>query len=445
MPKPVVVIVGRPNVGKSTLFNRIVGKKAAIVEDTPGVTRDRNYMNAVWDDKVFTIVDTGGFYPRHDDNIFTQIKEQALFAIDEADVIVHLLDGKDGANPYDADMVDILRTSGKRVLWAVNKVDTETREDRTYEFYSLGIEELFPVSAATGYNYDDFMDLLTGSFVELALEFDDYPNVAIVGRPNVGKSTLVNSLIGKKRLLVSPVAGTTRDSIDTPCSYYRRKYLLIDTAGIRRKDRRGYSIERFAMVRSLRAIDRCDVAIILIDATEGITTEDQKIAGLVNESLKSAIFALNKWDLVEGDHDKVLKKIEAQIARKLWFFQHAPVITTSGLEKKRITRFFPVIDELMKERKKRIPTSALNKFAETINIPPYKHKKVRIYYMTQYRTSPPGFALFTNRPEGIRPSHLRNIEARLREEYSFKGTPLLMKVRQRSGERSGQRSARKRK
>jgi GTP-binding protein len=441
MPKPVVVIVGRPNVGKSTLFNRIVGKKAAIVKDTPGVTRDRNYMDALWDDRGFTIVDTGGFYPRHDDNIFTQIKEQALFAIDEADVIVHLLDGKEGANPYEVDMVDILRTSGKRVIWAVNKVDTETREDRTYEFFSLGIEELFPVSAATGYNFDDFMDLLTSSFSETAPEPEDYPKVAIVGRPNVGKSTLVNALTGKKRLLVSPVAGTTRDAIDTLCSYYKRKYLLIDTAGIRRKDRRGYSIERFAMVRSLKAIDRSDVAIILVEATEGITSEDQKIAGLVNESLKSAIFALNKWDMVEGDHEKVLKKLEAQIARKLWFFGHAPVITTSGLEKKRITKFFPIIDEVMEERRKRIPTAALNKFAESLSIPPYKHRKVKIYYMTQYRTSPPGFALFSNRPEGIRPSHLRNIESRLREKYGFKGTPILIKVRQRSGERS----ARKRK
>lgn len=435
MPKPIVVIVGRPNVGKSTLFNRIVGKKAAIVEDTPGVTRDRNYMDAVWDDKGFTIVDTGGFYPKHDDNIFTQIKEQALFAIDEADVIIHLLDGKDGANPYEADMVEILRASGKRVLWAVNKVDTETREDRTYEFYSLGIEELFPISAATGYNYDDFMDMVTGSFKETGPEPEDYPRVAIVGRPNVGKSTLVNALIGKKRLLVSPVAGTTRDSIDTLCSYYRRKYQLIDTAGIRRKDSRGYSIERFAMVRSLKAIERCDIAIILIDASQGITSEDQKIAGLVNESLKSAIFALNKWDLVEGDHAKVLKKLESQIARKLWFFDHAPVITTSGLEKKRITKFFPIIDEVMKARRKRVPTAALNKFAESLSIPPYKHRRVKIYYMTQFRNSPPGFALFTNRPEGIMPSHLRNIESRLRAEYGFIGTPLLIKVRQRGGER----------
>jgi GTP-binding protein len=395
-------------------------------------------MDAEWDGKGFVIVDTGGFYPRHDDNIFTQIKEQALFAIDEADVIVHLLDGKEGANPYEADMVEILRSSGKRVIWAVNKVDTETREDRAYEFYSLGIEELFPVSAATGYNFVDFMDLVTGSFMEAGPEPDGYPKVAIVGRPNVGKSTIVNALTGKKRLLVSPVAGTTRDSIDTICSYYRRKYLLIDTAGIRRKDRRGYSIERFAMVRSLKAIERCDVAIIMLDASAGILSEDQKIAGLVNESLKSAIFALNKWDLVE-DHAKLMKKLEGQIAKKLWFFQHAPVITTSGLEKKRITKFFPIIDDVIKERNKRIPTAALNKFAETLSIPPYKHRKVKIYYMTQYRTAPPGFALFTNRPEGIRPSHLRNIESRLREMYGFKGTPILIKVRQRGRERNAGR------
>lgn len=424
--------------GKSTLFNRILGKKAAIVEDTPGVTRDRNYMDAIWDDKGFVIVDTGGFYPKHDDNIFTQIKEQALFAIDEADVIVHLLDGKEGANPYETDMVEILRASGKRVIWAVNKVDTETREDRAYDFYSLGVEDIIPISAATGYNFDDFMDLLTAAFTETEPEPEGYPKVAIVGRPNVGKSTLVNALTGKKRLLVSPVSGTTRDSIDTLCGYYKRKYLLIDTAGIRRKDRRGYSIERFAMIRSLRAIDRCDIAIILVDATTGIVSEDQKIAGLVNENLKSVIFALNKWDLVE-DYEKRLKELERQIAKKLWFFKHAPVITTSGLEKKRITKFFPVIDELMQERNKRIPTAKLNKFAESVSIPPYKGRKVKIFYMTQYRTSPPGFALFTNKPEGIKDSHLRNLESRLRDEYGFNGTPLLIKVRQRGEQRGVKR------
>lgn len=420
--------------GKSTLFNRMLGKQTAIVDDTPGVTRDRNYMDATWDDKGFVVVDTGGFYPKHDDNIFVQIKEQALFAINEADVIVHILDGKEGTNPYDADMVQILRSSDKRVIWAVNKVDTETREDRILDFYSLGIEELISISAATGYNFDDFMDILTESFPETTEKIDDSPKVAIVGKPNVGKSTLVNALIGKQRLLVSPVAGTTRDPIDTPCTYYRRKYLLIDTAGIRRKDKFGYSIERFAMIRSLKTIERCDIALIMIDAHAGIVAEDQKIAGMVNERGKGAILVLNKWDLVE-DHEKQRKKLEKQIAKKLFFFDHAPIVTTSGTQKKRITNLFPIIDEVVNERNKRIPTADLNKFAETLSVPPYKGKKVKIFYITQYRTAPPGFALFTNIPEGIKDSHLRNIESRIRETYGFNGSPIIIRVRQRGQKR----------
>lgn len=270
MAKPIVVIVGRPNVGKSTLFNRITGSYTAIIEDVPGVTRDRNYLDAEWEDKRFIVVDTGGFYPEPAEDIFLQIKEQALFAIEEGDVIIHLLDGKDGLTPSDREIAQMLRESGKRVLWAVNKIDGPTREDRLYDFYQLGTEELWPISAATGYECDDFMDKLVSLLPPAIEETVDYPKIAIVGKPNVGKSTLINTLLSKKRMIVSPVPGTTRDSIDSVCTYYGRKYLFIDTAGLKRKDMAGYSIERFSAVRALRSIERCDAALIVLTRAEAL-------------------------------------------------------------------------------------------------------------------------------------------------------------------------------
>jgi GTP-binding protein len=428
MAKPVLVIVGRPNVGKSTLFNRIVGSRAAIVEDIPGVTRDRNYMDAEWEGKGFVAVDTGGFYPRHDDNIFQQIKEQALFAMEEADIIIHLLDGREGLNPYDTELVEILRASGKPVIWAVNKIDAPSRESLILDFYPLGVEELMHVSAATGYNFDELMDRAASALPPSEPTALDYPRVAVIGRPNVGKSTMINALLGKRRLLVSPVPGTTRDSIDSICPYYRRKYLLIDTAGIRRKDRLGYSLERFAMLRTMRSIERADVAVIIIDATEGIVTEDQKIAGMVHEKEKGAIFLLNKWDLVE-EPDAALKVLTAQMKDKLWFFLHAPVLTTSGTERKRITKLFPLVDGIIKERSKKISTPMLNRFLKGITIAPHKGKKVKLLYVTQVGTEPPRFSIFTNRPEGVRDSDRRHIEARLREKFSFKGTPIKIHIK----------------
>ena len=430
MPKPTLVIVGRPNVGKSTLFNRIVGKRAAIVEDVPGVTRDRNYMDAAWEGKGFVAVDTGGFFTEHDDNIFTQIKEQALFAIDEADVIIHVLDAKDGLNPHDRDLAQLLRQSGKSVIWVANKVDSEKREESAYGFYELGIDEVMPISATTGYNYTELIDKVASLLPEYEDEYEEYPRVAIVGRPNVGKSTLINSILGKKKLLVSPIAGTTRDAIDTVCSYYKRKYTLIDTAGIHRKARHGYTIERFAMMRALKAIERCDVALIVIDASEGIVAEDQKIAGLVHEAGKSAIFVFNKWDLVT-DHEKRLKELQTAIGRKMFFFSHAQVITTSGLEKKRITKLFPMIDDAMIERNKRIKTADLNRVDLGLNLPSHKGRNVKIYYLTQYASNPPAFTLFTNMPDAIKEHNIKHIESRLRALFSFAGSPIFIKVRKR--------------
>ncbi len=330
MPKSIVAIVGRPNVGKSTLFNRIVGRQAAIVEDIPGVTRDRNYLDATWDEHAFIVVDTGGFYAAPQDDITVQMREQAMYAVDEADVIIHMLDGPDGLTPPDRDLAALLRVSGKPVVWAVNKIDSPKREAQFLpEFYALGAEDIVPISSAHGHNIDELMERVLVHVKSSEAEESEYPAIAVIGRPNAGKSTLVNALLGKDRMLVSPIAGTTRDSIDSVCSYHKRKYLLIDTAGIRRKDSRGYSLERFAFVRAMKSIERADVAVIVIDATAGIVSDDQKIAGLVHEQGKSALFLLSKWDLLT-EHEEALKRFMNEFQRKFWFFDHAPVLTASG-------------------------------------------------------------------------------------------------------------------
>lgn len=434
MSKPVVVIVGRPNVGKSTLFNRMTGTHSAIVEDIPGVTRDRNYLDAKWDDKVFMVVDTGGFYPDPPEDIFAQAKEQAIFAVDEGDIIIHLLDGKDGLTPADMELARLLRASGKKILWAINKIDATTKEDRLYDFYMIGSEDLLPVSAATGHGYEEFMDKLGELLPKYEEEAAQYPMIAVVGRPNVGKSTLVNALLGKKRMLVSPVAGTTRDSIDSICTYHGRKYLVIDTAGLRKKGKVGYSVERFALVRAVRSIERCDVALVVLDSSEGITEQDIKIAGIVKEYGKGAIFLLNKWDLVPAP-DEVFKRIIPELTKKMWFSPYAPVITISGLVKKRITKVFPVIDNIIDERRKRIPTGELNRFFRDLTVkmmlPMYRGKTVKLFYMTQVREEPPGFVIFCNFPEAVKDQHLRFIEKGLRESFSFEGTPLKIYVRAR--------------
>lgn len=434
MAKPIVVIVGRSNVGKSTLFNRMTSSHTAIVEDIPGVTRDRNYLDAEYEDKHFVVVDTGGFYSEPVDDMFSQVKEQALFAIGEGDVIIHLLDGKDGLTASDMELSLLLRASGKKVLWAVNKIDAFSREDRLYDFYQIGTDNLFPVSAATGYGYEDFMDKVVSLLPSYTDEKTDYPKIAIVGRPNVGKSTLINILLSKNRMIVSPVPGTTRDSVDSICTYYGKKYLMIDTAGIRAKDRLGYSIDRFAMVRAVRSIERCDLAIIVIDASKGIVDQDQKIAGIVRDYGKGAIFLLNKWDLIDIPEERYIT-IVRELNRKMWFMQYAPALTVSALEKKRITKVFPVIDEIIKTRRIRIPTAELNKSFNDIvsgfSIPMYKGKSVKFYYITQVKTEPPSFAVFANYPAAIRDTHIRHMEKVLRNSFSFIGTPIRIYIKAR--------------
>jgi len=437
MAKPLVVIVGRPNVGKSTLFNRMVGSERAIVESFPGVTRDRNYMEVIWRERSFIVVDTGGFYPEPAEDIFHQAKEQAIFAIEEADIIIHLMDGKEGLNPNDIELARLLRASGKKVLWAVNKIDAPTREDRLYDFYRLGADTLSPVSAATGYEFEEFMDRLISLLPPSSVEGSqiDYPSVAVVGRPNVGKSTLVNTLLGKKRMIVSPVPGTTRDSIDSPCAYHGKKYLLIDTAGIRKKGKLGYSIERYAMVRAVRSVERCDVAMIVLDSPEGIVEQDLRVAGTVGHYGKGAVFLLNKWDLVK-EPEVAYKRYLEEFRNKFWFFNHAPLLTVSGRDRKRVTKVFPLIDGVISERRKRISTAELNMVLRGAlsRVPPpvHKGKAVKVFYITQVGIEPPEFVIFVNYPEGLKEAHVRFIERSLREQFSFNGTPIRLFVKGRS-------------
>ncbi|NWF52262.1 MAG: ribosome biogenesis GTPase Der [Nitrospirae bacterium] len=437
MQKPVVAIIGRPNVGKSTLFNRMTGAQVAIVEDIPGVTRDRNFRNAEWEGKRFLVIDTGGFYQEPTEDIFVQIKEQAIFAIEEADFIIHLLDGKTGLIPSDIEIARFLRTSGKKILWVVNKIDGPMRLERVHDFYTIGAEELFPISAATGYGYDDLMDRLSSLLPQYIEEDIEYPKIAIVGRPNVGKSTLVNTLLGKKRMIVSPIAGTTRDSIDSICTYFRKKYLLIDTAGLRKKSRVSYSIEKFSIVKAIKSIERCDIAVIVTDAREGIVEQDQKIAGIVNSYGKGALILLNKWDLIEKTEDN-LRKLHTEFEKKLWFMRYAPLLVVSAIEKKYVTKVFMIIDEIIKERKKRIPTAELNKFFSDslfrISLPVYKGKPVKLYYITQVKIEPPVFILFTNYPSAFTEPYIRHIEKCLRDKFSFKGTPIRIYARERKRE-----------
>jgi GTP-binding protein len=434
MRKSVVAIVGRPNVGKSTLFNRMLKKRRAVVDDLPGVTRDRLYGEAEWEDRAYIVVDTGGFVGESDDPFSEEIRKQVMYAVEEADIIVFVMDAEEGLMPADVELTDMLRKRHKDVFYIVNKIDGPKKEKTLLsDFYALGVD-IMPVSAANGYGYDVLMAGLVSKIPMVEKAEESHPRISIIGRPNVGKSTLVNALLSKDRMIVSPVAGTTRDAVDSVCTYYGKKYVLVDTAGIRRKGRMAGTIEHYSFLRTIRNVEDADVAVIVMDASEGIVELDQKIAGIADELRKPAVILVNKWDLIDKD-EKSVRRFQEQVDDKLWFIKHAPMITISALNKKRVTRLFPVVDDLIERNSKRIGTHELNEFLRrTVSAqepPIFRGRRVKIFYMTQVRTNPPGFVLFTNRKEGVKRQYLRYIERRLREEYSFDGIPLDLFVRQR--------------
>lgn len=432
MKKPIVAIVGRTNVGKSTLFNRIVGKRLAIVEDTPGLTRDRLYGDAKWRDKEFFIVDTGGFEITSDRGIINDVKKQTLIAMQEADIVLMLFNAESGITPIDIELVNIIRRYDKKIFYAVNKVDGPKKEKALYDFYSLGVD-LFPLSALNGYGFDELMDSIASGMPEKREGAEvEYPRIAILGRPNVGKSTLVNSLLGKERMIVSPVPGTTRDAVDSICSYNKKKYILIDTAGIRKKGKMAGTFERYSFIRTLQNIESCDVALVMLDSTEGIVEMDQKIAGLVHERKKGTVIVLNKWDITEKT-SHLLKKLKDEIQQKLWFIYYAPILTISALNRQRIVKLFPLIDEIILQSSKWLSASELNNFLlESLSIqhpPQYKGKTVKIHYITQSGIKPPTFLIFTNIPEGIKQDYLRFLERELRKRFPFKAVPVRFYVK----------------
>jgi len=429
MSKPVVCVVGRPNVGKSTFFNRMIGKRIAIVEDTPGVTRDRIYHETEWNGREFALIDTGGIEPSSSDVILSQMREQAEIAIDMADVILFMVDGREGVTSADREVADMLRRTGKKVLLLVNKIDKQVNlPDQFYDFYELGMGEPIPVSAANKLNFGDILDEIVASFPEEAdSEKEERTGVAVIGKPNVGKSSLVNALISDNRVIVSPVAGTTRDSIDTPFDWNGRKYDLIDTAGIRRKNKVTEDIERYSVVRAVAAIERSDVCVLMIDANDGVTEQDKKIAGLAYESGKAVVTVVNKWDLVEKDTG-TMAKYRKKVLDELVFMSYSPVVFTSVKERKRLDDLMDLIAKVADNAAQRVQTGPLNSLiadAVMMKQPPSdKGKRLKIYYVSQIGVKPPLFQFQVNDRELTHFSYSRYLENRMREAFGFEGTPI---------------------
>lgn len=434
MAKPVVAIVGRPNVGKSTLFNKIAGRRISIVEDTPGVTRDRIYADAEWNGKAFTLIDTGGIEPTAKDEILAQMRLQAQIAIDTAEVIVFVVDIREGVTATDADVASILQKSGKPVVLACNKCDTPGDPPlQLYDFYNLGIGEPIPVSAVHGMGTGDLLDVIVSDFNKSdEIEEEDVLKIAVVGKPNVGKSSLINKILGENRVIVSSTAGTTRDSIDTPYTKDGQKYLLIDTAGMRKRGRIDEDIEKYSVIRALNSIERADVVLMLIDGTEGITEQDTKIAGFAHDNGKATIIAVNKWDAIEKD-DKTQYKFRDDIFNTLAFMKYAPLMFISAKTGQRVDKLFEMFQYVSNQHSMRVATGALNDCINEATAktqpPSDKGKRLKIYYGTQVSVRPPTFVLFVNDSELMHFSYLRYIENQIRTTFGFDGTPLRLLVR----------------
>ena len=434
--KPIVAIVGRPNVGKSTLVNRLAGKRVSIVKDTPGVTRDRIYAESEWLGRTYTLIDTGGIEPKTDDQLLQYMREQALTAIDTADVIIFVTDGRTGLTDADLEVGNMLRRSKKPVVIAVNKLDNMRDVSSIYEFYELGLGDPYPISAEQMQGVGDMLDAVLANFPpedELAEE-EEILHIAVIGKPNTGKSSLINRLLGEERVIVSDVAGTTRDAIDTKVTFEGRDYIFIDTAGIRRHSKIKESIEHYSVLRAVTAVERCDIAIVMIDATEGLTEQDAKIAGIAHDNGKGVIVAVNKWDAIEKD-DKTMYQYIRDIDTTLSFMPYAQKMFISAKTGQRINQLFEVIDSVAENQNMRVQTGVLNDIlydAMAMFQPPSdKGKRLKIFYMTQVSVKPPTFVLFVNDAELMHFSYKRYLENRLRDAFGFHGTPIRFIIRER--------------
>jgi GTP-binding protein len=435
--KPIIAIVGRPNVGKSTFVNRLVGSRSSIVDDMPGVTRDRIYLDAEWTGKPFTIIDTGGIIPGDEDFIMTSIFSQVEIAREEADMIIFLVDGIEGVTPVDIDVANLLRKSKKKLFVVVNKIDTFEKMPLVNDFYQLGLGDPYAVSAMHGSGgVGDLLDDIVKEFPAYATQEElQTIRVAIVGKPNAGKSSIVNALLGKERVIVSEVSGTTRDSIDTEIVVNGKKFKLIDTAGIRKKAKVDYGIESFAVTRAIRSIQDCDVAILLIDVTEGLTDQDKKIANIAQEAGKGLIIALNKWDLIENKDSNTINKYTNEIRHDAHFLDYAPLMFVSAVEKQRIFKIFDLVSEIYEQATKKVSTSLLNRVileAFALNPPVSERgKRLKAFYSTQLGSQPPTFIVFVNHLELIKENYLRYLDKKLRDAFGFMGTPIKIVTRER--------------
>ena len=427
--RPLIAIVGRPNVGKSTLFNRLVGFRKAIVESLPGVTRDLNYADVDRFDRPLTFIDTGGFEPVAHDGLLAQMAEQCRLAVEEADVIIFLLDGKEGLNPSDHEIARILRQRDKKVIYAVNKIDGPTHEERIYDFYGLGIEQIYPLSAQHNYGIE--------RLVEAVLEILPSPppeeereggavRIAVVGRPNVGKSSLINRILGYDRVIVHETPGTTRDTIDTPFSVGDQRYVLVDTAGIRRKSRISLRLEKYSVVEAIKGIEQADVALLVLDAQEGVSEQDARIGGLIHDKGKGGIVVVNKWDLMDREANP--PSYAETVRERLWFLDYAPLVFTSAVTSEGIDRIFEVIRQVVAEQDRKLPTSQLNRWLQEaieFHQPPlFRKRRVTLSYITQVSARPPTFVIFTNYPTGVHFAYRRYLSNRLREQFGLFGNPI---------------------